>query len=187
VELTETGIPGCFVVRPHVIADARGRFVKIDHAPTLAGLGLRGDWREEYQSSSARDVVRGMHFQVPPADHAKLVYCLAGEVLDVILDLRRGSPTFAQHRSVLLDGESSTGIYVPTGCAHGFLSRSDGSLMLYKVTSVHAPDQDRGIAWNSFGYDWPVEAPLLSPRDQAHPGFPDFETPFRFDPEQPAR
>jgi dTDP-4-dehydrorhamnose 3,5-epimerase len=187
MDFQDTGIPGCLIVRPRVIGDDRGRFVKVFHAPDFERAGLRTDWQEEYQSSSARGVLRGMHFQIPPADHAKLVYCLAGEVLDVVLDLRLNSPTYGQHCSVVLDEKSSAGIYVPTGCAHGFLSRSSQSLMLYKVTSVHAPDQDRGIVWDSFGFDWPAEAPLLSPRDRTHSALADFETPFRFDPEQPAR
>jgi dTDP-4-dehydrorhamnose 3,5-epimerase len=182
VQLAETGIPGCYLVKPRVLGDVRGTFVKTFHEPEFQKLGLRSDWREEYHSFSRRDVIRGMHFQLPPADHAKLVYCIAGTVLDVILDLRQGSPTYGQHRSIELDAAEGTGIYVPTGCAHGFLSMSDTSIMYYKVTSVHSPEHDAGIAWDSFGFAWPVGDPVMSERDRRHPALADFVSPFSFSP-----
>ncbi|HEY0129935.1 MAG TPA: dTDP-4-dehydrorhamnose 3,5-epimerase family protein, partial [Allosphingosinicella sp.] len=170
------------LLRGPVRADARGWFHKTFHVEAFADAGLRTDWREEYCSLSRRSVLRGMHFQVPPADHAKLVYCLAGEVLDVVVDLRAGSPTFGEHRAFTLTPEAGAGLYIPEGLAHGFLGLSAESLMYYKVTSVHAPDADRGIAWDSFGFDWPVDAPLLSDRDRGHPPLAEFHSPFRFGP-----
>ena len=180
MELQESGIAGCYLVKPRVIADPRGSFAKTFHADQFAQLGLRTDWREEYFSTSGKGVLRGMHFQLPPAEHAKLVFCIAGEVLDVVLDLRRGSPTEGQCRSFTLSGLNA-GLYIPVGCAHGFLSTSASSTMFYKVTSVHAPEQDAGVAWDSFGFDWPVDAPLLSDRDRRHPALRDFASPFVFD------
>lgn len=187
MEVEDTGLPGCFLVRPRVITDNRGSFVKTFHAPDFEALSLRTDWKEEYCSSSRVGVVRGMHFQLPPADHAKLVYCVGGEVLDVVLDLRHGSPTQGQHRSFTLSAENGMGLYIPTGCAHGFVATRSPSAMYYKVTSVHSPDHDSGIAWNSFGFDWPTEAPVISDRDRRHLPLPEFETPFVFDPKAPAR
>lgn len=187
MEFEELGLPGAFVVRPRVLTDARGGFIKTFHEPSFVDRGLRTDWREEYQSSSRRGVIRGMHFQAPPADHAKLVFCLSGAVLDVIVDLRRGSPTYGEHRSVRLDAEQGTGVYVPTGCAHGFLSLSDAGTMYYKVTSVHAPDHDGGVDWSSIGFAWPVTDPLLSDRDRTHPPLAGFASPFTYDASAPSR
>lgn len=183
----DLGLPGALLVRARVIADARGSFVKTFHMPTFERHGLRTDWREEYYSSSLRGVVRGMHFQLPPADHAKLVFCVAGSVTDVVVDLRRGSPTEGQHRSAELSADNGIGLYIPSGCAHGFVSTSDSSTMFYKVTSVHAPEQDSGIAWDSIGFDWAVEAPLISDRDRGHPSMAAFDSPFTFDPARPSR
>jgi dTDP-4-dehydrorhamnose 3,5-epimerase len=180
------GLPGAWLVQARVLHDARGSFVKAFHAPTFAARGLRTDWREDYVSSSHLGVLRGMHFQTPPADHAKLVFCTAGAVLDLVLDLRRGSPTYGEHRAVTLSAENGFGLYIPSGLAHGFLSVSALSTMHYKVTSVHAPEHDAGIAWNSFGFPWPTNDPRLSDRDRQHPPLEDFQSPFVFDPDRPS-
>jgi dTDP-4-dehydrorhamnose 3,5-epimerase len=185
VELQDTGIAGCFLMKPRVMGDARGWFAKTLHNELFEQLGLRTDWREEYFSTSARGVLRGMHFQLPPAEHAKMVFCVAGEVLDVIVDLRRGSPTEGQARSFTLAGPE-TGLYIPAGCAHGFLSKSENSIMFYKVTSVYAPQADAGIAWDSFGFDWGMADPILSDRDKQHPPLAQFDSPFRYEPEMGA-
>jgi dTDP-4-dehydrorhamnose 3,5-epimerase len=181
------GLAGSYLIRAQVVEDARGSFVKMFHGPTFRAQGLRTDWREEYHSSSVRDVVRGMHFQLPPADHAKLVFCVIGSVVDVIVDLRRGSPSFGEYRSVALSGAEGTGVYIPSGCAHGFVSTSDMNIMFYKVTSVYAPEADAGIAWDSIGFDWPVRAPIISDRDRGHPDLAMFDSPFMFDPGRPSR
>jgi dTDP-4-dehydrorhamnose 3,5-epimerase len=187
MRVEETGIPGCRIVHGDVRRDARGWFLKTFHEPAHAELGLRTDWREEYVSLSHRGVVRGIHFQTPPADHAKLVTCLAGEVIDVVLDLRRGSPTFGEHRAIPMSGETGVSVYAPSGVAHGFAALRDDSMMFYKVTSVHAPANDAGIAWDSFGFDWPVDTPIVSERDRQHPPLASFDSPFRFDPANAAR
>jgi dTDP-4-dehydrorhamnose 3,5-epimerase len=187
MELLEIGLPGAWAIQARVIADARGTFAKTFHEPTYEAAGLRTDWREEYHSSSRRGVIRGMHFQSPPADHAKLVFCVLGSVQDVVVDLRKGSPTYGEHRSLELSAANGMGLYIPAGCAHGFVSTSDLSTMYYKVTSVHSPEHDAGIAWDSFGFDWGLREPLISDRDRRHPGLGEFETPFRFDPEAPSR
>lgn len=187
MDIEPTGIPGCYVLQARLLRDPRGSFVKTFHAPRFEELGLRTDWREEYFSASAAGVVRGMHFQLPPADHAKMVFCLTGAVLDVVVDLRRGSPAFGKAEGFTLSAENGRGLYLPTGCAHGFVSQADSSGMYYKVTSVHAPEQDAGIAWDSIGFNWPVEAPSLSDRDRRHPPLAAFDSPFVFDPSKAAR
>jgi dTDP-4-dehydrorhamnose 3,5-epimerase len=187
VTFEETGLPGCYLVRPTRFEDQRGTFAKTFHAPSFAAAGLRVDWREDYYSSSRRGVLRGMHFQTLPAAHAKLVYCVAGAVRDAVLDLRQGSPSFGKHRSFELTEANAVGLYIPSGCAHGFLATSDNAIMYYKVTSVHAPEQDRGLLWDSFGCDWGVADPVVSRRDQRHPHFEGFVSPFGFDAANPSR
>lgn len=181
-DVVPTPLPGCFEVRPTVREDARGAFVKTVHRPEFAAHGLASDFPEQYHSRSHRGVVRGLHFQTPPHDHAKLVYCPRGAVFDAVVDLRRGSPTYGLHHHVELSEENALMLYVPPGFAHGFCALRDDTLMMYLVTSVHAPEHDAGVRWDSAGIPWPVEAPLLSPRDGAFAPLADFESPFVFEP-----
>lgn len=174
----DLGLPGCFEIKPRLLADARGYFLKTYHEEWFRQLDLRTDWREEYFSSSRRGVIRGLHFQTPPCQHAKLVTCVAGEVLDVILDLRKG-PTYGLVASRRLSSRSPSMLYLPEGIAHGFLACSEEAVLHYKVTSVHSPAHDQGILWSSVPFEWPVQAPVTSPRDAAFPPFQDFDTPFR--------
>lgn len=180
MELAETTLPGCYLVRCDGMQDERGRFVKTYHAGKFTELGLRTDWREEYYSISARGVLRGMHFQIPPANHVKIAYCVAGQVLDVVVDLRVGSRTFGQCASFLLSAADANSVYIPSGLAHGFVSLRDQSVMQYKVTTAHTPERDSGILWNSFGFDWPISDPILSRRDARHPRLEDFQSPFNY-------
>ena len=141
---------------------------------------LRTDWAEEYYSVSVKGVLRGFHFQLPPHDHDKLVYCPSGQVLDVVLDLRTGSPSFGKHCIFDLNGDMANVLYIPKGCAHGFFTRSDQALMMYKVTSVYAPDADAGILWSSAGVTWPDVTPQISARDASFPALSQFCSPFRY-------
>lgn len=178
MKLIPTALPGCFEVRPFFAQDERGTFVKTFEAERFAEAGLPVEWREEFYSSSRKGVIRGMHFQTPPHDHEKLVYCMQGRVLDAVVDLRRASPTFGRHVAVELDAEIGHGLMIPKGMAHGFLALTDYSIMAYKVTTIHAPAHDSGILWNSFGLDWGIEQPIVSTRDRAHPALGDFISPF---------
>lgn len=180
MKLVETAIPGCFEVLCNSFQDKRGRFTKTFHQPAFEAFGLRTDWKEEYYSVSARGVLRGMHFQTPPCDHAKLVYCLQGEVLDVVVDLRLGSPSFGQCVSFRLSPQQANSIYIPSGLAHGFLSLSEDSVMQYKVTSVHSSEHDAGVLWSSLDFEWPEESPILSDRDKQHTRLDDFSSPFHY-------
>lgn len=171
-------LPGAWVVRLKRFADARGTFVKT-YARSVFGAHAAGrfEMAEEFYSLSQRDVVRGMHFQLPPHDHAKLVYCAAGAVEDVLLDLRRGLG-YGCVATVTLDAEAPTLVFIPSGVAHGFRSLVDASLMVYKTSTEHAPSHDAGIRWDSFGFDWRCDAPVLSERDRAHPPLAAFASPF---------
>ena len=174
-----TGFDGLRLVRPTVRPDSRGSFVKLLHGPSFEAAGLEWRFPEQYCSTSRQGVLRGMHFQTPPHDHAKLVYCLSGRVLDVALDLRRGSQTYGQAFSAELDGEITAGLYLPRGFAHGFLTLSEEATLAYFVETVHAPESDAGVRWDSFGFAWPTDNPPTSPRDAALPLFGDLEIKLR--------
>lgn len=178
MHVTELSLPGCHLLQPRVFQDARGRFVKPVVRSTPEANGLRADFVEQYHSTSVRGVIRGMHFQLPPYDHAKLVYCAAGGVIDVLLDLRKRSSTYSQHLSLPLTVDSGHAIYVAAGVAHGFLATLEPALMVYNVTSEHAATHDAGVRWDSFGYDWEVSAPILSDRNGAFPPLAQFDSPF---------
>lgn len=178
MELIPTPLEGCFQVQPFFAQDERGTFVKTFHAKCFAELGLPTCWLEEYYSSSHKGVIRGMHFQTPPHDHEKLVYCMQGRVLDVVVDLRKDSVTYGQHIAVELDSARGHGLMIPKGMAHGFLALTEDVLMTYKVTTVYMPSSDSGIHWDSFGLDWGIEQPIVSARDCTHPALADFVSPF---------
>lgn len=157
--------------------DHRGVFVKTMSRSLFAEMELPLEFAEEFYSVSRKDVIRGMHFQVPPVDHVKLVYCAVGAVRDVLLDLRRGAG-YGRVASVTLSAEAPQVLIVPKGVAHGFRSLTDGSLLVYKTSTEHSPSHDTGVRWDSFGFDWGAGQPILSDRDRAHQRFPEFETPF---------
>lgn len=120
-----------------------------------------------------------MHFQVPPHAHQKLVYCVQGHVLDVVLDLRRESKTYGSSASFELSSLNHQIAYIPSGFAHGFLSLEEDTCMIYKTDCVYSADHDAGIAWDSFGFDWPsIDSLVVSERDSKHPEFQDFNSPF---------
>jgi dTDP-4-dehydrorhamnose 3,5-epimerase len=173
-------IPGCLVVTPEVRRDARGSFVKTFQRALFAEAGVDPAHVEEYFTSSRGDVLRGLHFQVPPADGVKLVCCVVGEVLDAIVDLRVGSPTYGAHETFALTGAELKTLYLPPGIAHGFLVRSDEALMHYTVSAAYAPECDTGILWSSAGIAWPTAAPVLSDRDSRFPPLAAYSSPFRF-------
>jgi dTDP-4-dehydrorhamnose 3,5-epimerase len=179
MEIRPTLLPGCFELRPVVRSDERGSFVKTIHAPSFASAGLRCDFAEEFHSLSKRGVIRGLHFQLPPSEHAKLVSCVRGEIFDAAVDLRRGSPTMGRALTMTLDDRDCRALYVAPGVAHGFQALSEEAVVLYRVTSVHSPSEDAGVRWDSAGVDWPLGEPLLSERDRGFPALSDFESPFR--------
>lgn len=180
MDLIAEPLPGVRILRPFVFEDARGCFVKPFHDGQLAAHGISFRVREEFFSTSSAKVLRGMHFQVPPHAHQKLVYCIEGRVLDVLLDLRTASPTFGQSCGFELSAANRHVVHVPVGFAHGFLSMEDGSCLVYKVDTVHAPNSDTGIRWDSFGFEWPLDGvlPEISDRDLRHPAMSEFRSPF---------
>lgn len=178
MEFTELPFSGCFVLQPRIFSDTRGRFVKPLVASQLHAHGLRTDFVEQYHSTSGSGVIRGMHFQTPPHEHAKLVYCAFGAVTDVLLDLRRQSPTYGLAVSLPLTAESGDALYLAAGIAHGFVAIAEPALMIYNTTSEYAPWHDSGVRWDSFGFDWGIVSPVISERDRGFPALADFASPF---------
>ena len=178
MEKISTPLDGAFLIRPPLFEDNRGSFVKTFHRDQFANFGVEPIFHEEFYSTSHVGVIRGMHFQVPPKSHAKYVCCLAGVVRDVILDLRVESRTYGKCFSVELSADNRLGMYIPAGLAHGFLSLTPGSLMLYKTTATYSPEVDAGISWDSFGFEWGIANPLISRRDAMFPRLADFVSPF---------
>jgi len=172
-------IAGCALFFLERRGDLRGSFLKIYNETSFGAGVVSPNWKEVYYSTSEKDVLRGMHFQTPPYEHDKLVHCLSGAVTDVVLDLRTSSPTYRQAISVTLTEEEPVAIYIPKGCAHGFLSLKQASTLLYLVTSEYHSNHDRGIRWDSFGFSWPTKKPVLSSRDQSFPELNSFESPFQ--------
>jgi dTDP-4-dehydrorhamnose 3,5-epimerase len=182
MEFVATALPGVVELRPVVVRDWRGTFAKTFHRDLFAAHGLRTDFVEEYYSVSHARVLRGLHFQLPPHDHAKLVYCAEGSVLDVALDLRVGSPTFGEHVRRELDAVAGLCLYLPPGLAHGFYVLQAPAIMVYNQTSVYVHSHDAGVRWDSAGIAWPDADPVLSDRDRDFPALADFRSPFTFTP-----
>ena len=177
-ELKPSKLAGCYELQPKAFEDARGRFVKVFHVPTFAAHGLETAFAEEYYSVSYKNVIRGMHFQLPPMDHVKMVYCVEGKVLDAVVDLRKGSPTYGRFDLFELSAAKANSLYIPKGMAHGFCVRSERAIMVYKVSTVHSPAHDAGLLWNSMEIPWPIAEPILSERDAAFPRLDTFVSPF---------
>jgi dTDP-4-dehydrorhamnose 3,5-epimerase len=174
-----TAIPGCVLLPLRRHEDDRGDFVKVFRRDAFAALGLDPDVAEVYWSTSRRGVVRGLHFQVPPHEHAKTVTVLRGEVHDVVVDLRVGSPAYGEVAQTPLASSDPCALHIPIGCAHGFQVVSGEAVVAYLVGTEHAPSDDTGIRWDSVAADWPVADAIVSERDAAFPSLADFASPFR--------
>ena len=176
--IKETFIKGLFVIDYNSFTDARGEFVKTIHSATFAAKGLSCDFEESFFSVSNKGVIRGMHFQVPPDDHDKLVYVVSGKVLDVVLDIRTESATYGQYFQIELTGEQRQGLYIGKGLAHGFLAMVDHSVMEYHTTTPYSAANEKGIHYGSIGFNWPVSDPVISDRDKGFIHFKDYKSPF---------
>lgn len=175
-----TAIPDVVIIHPKVHGDHRGYFVETFRADKLeAFLGFHIPFCQDNESSSSYGVLRGLHYQLPPHAQTKLVRVIEGEVLDVAVDIRAGSPTFGHHVSVHLSGENKRQLLIPRGFAHGFVVLSAQCTFAYKVDNYYSPECDRGIAFDdpSLGIDWIVETPSLqlSAKDTQQPLFANAE------------
>ncbi len=174
----DTYISGLKVIHLEKLTDIRGSFQKVFNSDFFMKFGLETIYNESYFSVSRKNVIRGMHFQIPPYEHTKLVFLNQGELLDVVLDLRRNSITFKQFFTIYLDEKNPKLIYIPSGCAHGFLCLTDNCIVSYLQSSIYSKDCDDGILYNSFGMNWGGGPFIVSPRDLAFSSLNSFISPF---------
>jgi dTDP-4-dehydrorhamnose 3,5-epimerase len=178
MNVVPSAIPDVKLIEPRVFGDDRGFFFESFNRRALAPFGIDAEFVQDNHSRSARNVLRGLHYQIRQPQ-GKLVRVVAGEVLDVAVDLRRASPTFGRWVSFLLSAENKRMAWVPPGFAHGFLVRSDYAEFLYKTTDYYAPEHERAIRWNDadLAVDWELSGtPILSAKDAAAPALCDAET-----------
>ncbi len=170
MKLVETDLPGCLVIEPQVFGDDRGQFFESFNRDKLAEHGLTPDFVQGNVSTSIRGVLRGLHYQWP-GPQGKYVSVLDGEVWDVAVDIRRGSPTFGRSTGIILSGENKRHFWIPEGFAHGFVVLSERATFTYLCTRTYDRAADAGIRWNDprLAIDWPVSAPLLSDKDARAP------------------
>jgi dTDP-4-dehydrorhamnose 3,5-epimerase len=177
-------LPRVIIPRRHV--DNRGWLSETFHEARLRDLGIACDFVQENQSSSKRaGTLRGLHFQRPPAEQAKLISVARGRILDVAVDVRRGSPTFGKYASIELSADSGRLLYIPAGFAHGFITLEDDVIVNYKVSNYYTPAADGGIRWDDpdIGFPWPAPASaiILSDKDRQLPLLKEFDSPFLYD------
>lgn len=175
-----TELPGVLVIDPVVFPDERGFFMETYKHSEFAAQGIAADFVQANQSRSSRGTLRGLHFQRSPKAQAKLVRALDGEIYDVIVDIRRGSPTFGRWQGLYLSAENKRLLYVPMGFAHGFCVTSEMADISYMTSAEYAPMLEGGIVWDDpdLKIDWPVDQPQLSQRDSGWPRLRDLGTEF---------
>lgn len=171
-------LAGAYLITLPSSADVRGTFVKTFHETNLGAAGIQFTLRESYFSFSHKDVIRGMHFQLPPHEHSKVVFCPQGAILDVIVDLRRTSGTYGQYYATELSADNHKAYFIPEGFAHGFKALTDNAMTYYLVSSEYSKEHDTGIHYDSFGFDWGVADPIISARDLSFGTLSEFESPF---------
>jgi dTDP-4-dehydrorhamnose 3,5-epimerase len=169
-----TRLPGAFVVEPERRFDERGYFARTWCRREFESAGLEADFVQSSVSSSLLNrTLRGMHWQLAPHEEVKLVRCIRGAIWDAIIDLRAASPTYMKYFAVELTAESGRALYVPVGCAHGFVTLEDESEVMYHMSNYYEPSAGRGVRWNdpAFAIPWPVVDPIIHPRDADYPDF----------------
>ena len=182
MNIIQTEIPDVLIVEPRVFGDSRGYFFESFSERRFKELVADVDFVQDNESKSSFGVVRGLHFQKPPYTQAKLVRVVKGKVLDVAVDLRKGSPTYGKYVSVEISEENHRQVYIPKGFAHGFAVLSEEAVFQYKCDAYYEPKSEGAIAWNDpdLNIDWKLmpEQVLLSDKDRNHPCMKDFDSPF---------
>ena len=171
MNVIETNLPGCLIIEPKVFGDARGFFYESWNRPRFVEHGLDMKFVQSNVSASERGVLRGLHYQWPTNPQGKLVSVLEGEVYDVAVDIRKGSPEFGRWTAVILSAENKRHFWIPEGFAHGFAVLSDYATFSYQCTALYDHSADAAVRWNDgdIAVDWPISAPLLSEKDQRAP------------------
>jgi len=176
VNVIETALPGVLIVEPKIFGDERGFFVETWQKQRYEQAGITASFVQDNAASSRQKTLRGLHFQNPNAQ-AKLVYALEGEVFDVTVDIRKGSPTFGHWAGVTLSANNARQVFIPEGFAHGYCVLSGSALVAYKCTEYYNPKTENSIRWDDpdIGIDWPVGDPVISEKDAAAPLFRDVD------------
>jgi dTDP-4-dehydrorhamnose 3,5-epimerase len=179
VNVRTTPISGVLILEPRVFRDERGFFLETFRKEALERAGVAADLVQDNHSRSVKGTIRALHFQVPPGQ-PKLVRCARGAVFDVVVDLRRSSPTFKQSFSITLSDENHFQLYIPAGLAHGFCVVSDVADFVYRCGSYYDPATERGIAWDdpALAIPWPADEPILSDRDRSNPSLAEYTGPW---------
>ena len=185
MKVLKTAIEGLLIIKPTVFGDSRGYFFESYNKQRFKDeTGLDIDFVQDNESMSSYGVMRGLHFQRPPFSQSKLVRCVKGKVLDVAVDIRKGSPTYGQHVAVKLTEDNHRQFFVPRGFAHGFAVLSQTAVFQYKCDNFYAPQADGGINIkdDTLGIDWqiPMDRAILSDKDLKHPNLADFDSPFEY-------
>ena len=184
MKIINTDISGIIVIKPNFIKDKRGHFVETYNKSKFKSCIGKIDFVQDNESKSSKGVLRGLHFQKPPLSQSKLVRCTEGKVLDVALDIRKGSPTYGTYHSIILSEENKKQLFIPTGFAHGFIVLSDIAVLSYKVDNFYSPDHDAGIRWNDkeLNIKWGLKDTniLVSEKDSKLPFFSEFNSPFSY-------
>ncbi len=183
MNIEATGFDDLYLITPKVFEDQRGYFFEsFHHKKFREATGIDCDFVQDNQSRSSRGVIRGLHFQVPPMAQAKFVRVLQGEVMDIVVDLRKEKPTFGKTYSVLLSAENKKQLFIPRGFAHGIVVLSESAEFFYKCDNYYSPENERGIMYNdaSLNIDWKLEESkrIISDKDSKHPSFEEFASPF---------
>lgn len=181
MEVVETGIKDLLIIKPRVFEDDRGYFFESFNQDIFQKHGVNATFVQDNESRSMKHVLRGLHFQKPPYAQGKLVRVMHGSVLDVAVDLRKGSPTYGQWKSILLTSTNKWILWIPEGFAHGFVTLEDYTVFFYKCTNFYSKVSEGSIRWNDpdVGIDWgEINNPILSDKDKDAPFFRDFESPF---------
>lgn len=182
MEVKETKIPGLLIIEPRIFHDGRGYFFETFHKERYEKAGIHHAFVQDNQSLSHKGILRGLHFQRPPMEQGKLVRVIKGAALDVAVDIRKGSPTYGHHVSVLLTGENQVQFWVPPGFAHGFSTLEDNTIFHYKCTGFYDKASEGGICWDDpdLDIDWDTESPILSDKDKDNVLLKDFDSPFPY-------
>lgn len=180
MEVIKTAIQGLVIVKPSVFHDYRGYFMETYNVERYKGVVTDKDFAQDNLSLSKRGVVRGLHFQMPPFAQAKLVSVLNGRVIDVAVDLRRGSQTYGKYERIELSSDNTLQLYIPEGFAHGFVAMEDNTVFSYKCTNIYSKEHERCICFNDeiLNIDWEVKDIISTDKDRLGESFCDFETPF---------
>ncbi|MFY8189743.1 MAG: dTDP-4-dehydrorhamnose 3,5-epimerase [Bacteroidia bacterium] len=180
MKITTTPIEGILIIEPQIFKDSRGYFFESYNQYKMEAAGIALSFVQDNQSLSQKGAVRGLHFQAPPFEQGKLVRVVAGAVRDVVVDIRKNSPTYGQHFSIDLSAENQLMFWIPPGFAHGFETLTDNTIFLYKCTNMYHKNSEGGLFWNdpAIGIKWQTQDAIVSEKDMILPTLKDFVSPF---------